>query len=114
MPKIDLNTDENNLVAGHYSQSRGPVLRSDRIELTKVYLKKGEGARTHQHPEEQIVYVLEGRVRVTVGEETYELGPGEASFHPSNVPHSSLCLEDSVGLSFKNLVDPSYPATGQL
>lgn len=114
MGRVNLDGDPDNVVAGHYSQARGPVLRSDNIELTKVYFAKGEGAQTHQHPEEQIIYVLEGKMEFTVGDETHVLGPGEAFFHPSNVPHSARCLEDAVGLSFKNLVDPSYEQTGRL
>jgi len=106
--------DAENLVAGHYSSGRGPVLRSDTIELTKIAFKQGYGAETHQHPEEQVLYVLAGRMRFTCGDETYEVGPGEGSFHPSNVPHSVVALEDTVALSFKNQVAPAYQATGRL
>lgn len=106
--------DADNLVAGHYSTGRGQVLRSDRIEVTKVRFQKGYGAATHQHPEEQVIYLLEGRLRFTCGDETYEVRPGEGSFHASDVPHSVEALEDTVAVSFKNLVDPNYEATGRL
>jgi quercetin dioxygenase-like cupin family protein len=106
--------DAENLVAGHYSTGRGQVLRSDTIELTKIAYKQGFGADTHQHPEEQVLYVLEGCLRFTCGEETYDVRPGEGSFHASNVPHSVVALEDTVALSFKNQVAPNYEATGRL
>lgn len=41
----------------------------------------------HQHPHEQISYVLAGRVEFTVGEETRVLGPGESALIPGNTPH---------------------------
>jgi quercetin dioxygenase-like cupin family protein len=106
--------DEDRLVAEQYSTGRGPVLRSDVMELTKISFKKGYGADLHQHPEEQILYVLEGVFEVTVGDETYEVRPGQASFHPSNVPHRAMAKEDVVALSFKHLVAPNYEKSGDL
>lgn len=106
--------DADNLVAGHYSSGRGPVLRSDAVELTKISFEKGKGAEVHQHPEEQILYVLDGVLEVTVGDESYEVRAGQASFHPSNVPHGAVAKEYTTALSFKNLVAPSYDQTGDL
>lgn len=106
--------DADNLVAGHYSTGRGQVLRSDLMELTKISFEAGKGAEVHQHPEEQILYVLEGVLEVTLGDEVYEVRPGQASFHPSNVPHGAVAKEATTALSFKLLVAPSYDKTGEL
>jgi quercetin dioxygenase-like cupin family protein len=116
MGLVRFDRDKDNVISGSYSDARGPVLRSRHQEVTKVWFPKGEGARPHAHPEEQTFYILEGRLRVTLGdEEPYEVGPGEGSFHPSNVPHQVEALEDTVAISFKNVVDPTqYKATGQL
>jgi quercetin dioxygenase-like cupin family protein len=114
MGLVVLTDDQENIVAGHYSSGKGPVLRSDRIEFTKIAYEKGEGAAFHSHLEEQVLYLLSGRVRINLDGDQYEVGPGEATYHPSNVPHSLEVIEDTVALSFKNLVDPSYESTGQL
>lgn len=53
-------------------------------------------------------------MRMTVGGETYEIGPGEVSYHPSNVLHGALGVEDTVAISFKNIVAQFYPATKEL
>jgi quercetin dioxygenase-like cupin family protein len=83
--------------------------------VTKVFFAKGEGAQQHSHPEEQTLYILEGRLRVRLGDEAYEVGPDQGSFHPGNVPHQVEALEDTVAISFKNVVDPTgYDATGRL
>lgn len=107
-------SDASNLVASHYSTGRGPVLRSESMELTKISFEAGKGAEIHQHPEEQILYVLEGVFEVTLGDDTYEVGPGQASYHPSNVPHGAVAIEAATALSFKCLVDPNYDKTGDL
>ena len=106
--------DADHLVAGHYSTGRGQVLRSNKIEVTKIRFRKGFGAETHQHREEQVLYILEGHMRITCDGETYDVLPGEGTFHASNVPHSAEAIEDTVAVSFKNLVDPNYGATGRL
>jgi hypothetical protein len=53
-------------------------------------------------------------MRMTVGGEIYEIGHGEVSYHPSNVLHGALAVEDTVAISFKNIVAPGYPATKTL
>jgi quercetin dioxygenase-like cupin family protein len=105
--------DADHLVA-QYSTGRGPVLRSEVLELTRISFEPGKGAEMHQHPEEQVLYVLEGVFDVTLGDETYQVGPGQASFHPSNVPHRAVARERATALSFKCLVDPNYDKTGDL
>ena len=114
MPKVIFDADEGNLVAGTFSTGTGPVLRSERLEVTKISFVTGKGAREHAHPEEQFVYVLSGRLRVTCAGASYDVGAGEATFNPADVPHAVMALEDTTALSFKNLVAPSYSATGRL
>lgn len=114
MGLVKLEGHEDNLVTPQYSTARGPVMRSDNLELTKGFYEKGKGADTHAHPEEQIIYVLSGRAAVTLGDEQYEVAPGDVSYHPSNVPHSIVALEDLTVLSIKHLVSPIYEATGRL
>jgi len=114
MGLVTFDQDEDNIVSGEYSQAKGPVLRSERIELTKVFFAKGEGAQPHRHVEEQVMFVVTGRLRVTCDGETYEVGPGQATFNPSNAEHAVEALEDVEGISFKNLVAPMYDKTGDL
>jgi quercetin dioxygenase-like cupin family protein len=114
MTLVKFNKDADNVVSGSYSTGTGPVLRSDNMEVTKIAFEKGKGADIHTHAEEQFMYVLSGRLQVTCEGETYEVGPGEATFNPSNVPHGVMAIEDVVALSFKNQVAPIYEPTGRL
>lgn len=119
MPKVTFEASEDNVLRPEYSSARGPVVRSHKQEVSRVWFDAGKGADPHRHFEEQAFFVLSGRLRVTLGEgedaETYEVGPGEGSFHPSNVLHGVEALEDTEAVSFKNVVDPTqYPETGRL
>jgi quercetin dioxygenase-like cupin family protein len=114
MGKISFDRDDDNSVTPQYSDAKGPVLRSEKIEVTKAMFDVGKGAKTHAHAEEQVFYIVNGRLRVTCDGETYEVGAGEGSFHPSNAEHTVQALEDTVAISFKNLVDPIYEKTGEL
>lgn len=119
MGKVTFEGAEDNVVGMTYSTARGPVMRSERSEVAKVFFEKGKGADRHRHPEEQTFYLISGRLQVTLGEgdaaETYVVEAGQGSFHPSGMWHQVTALEDTVAVSFKDLVDPSgYPETGRL
>jgi quercetin dioxygenase-like cupin family protein len=106
MSLLRFDSDAEVLGSSGYSAGTGRSHRGQGLEVTKISFDKGSGADIHQHSEEQVMYVLSGRLRVTCGDETYEVAPGEATFNPSNVPHGVTALEDVVALSIKHEVAP--------
>lgn len=42
----------------------------------------------HQHPHEQITYILEGKCDFTLGEEMVRMEPGDVILVPPGVPHT--------------------------
>lgn len=92
-------------VTPQHSRAYGELLTGRSIEVGRLRFKKGEGANPHQHPQEQIMYVIEGRLRVTLDGDTTELGPGEAFHATPMLLHNVTALEDSQVLSCKSLVD---------
>jgi quercetin dioxygenase-like cupin family protein len=48
----------------------------------------------HSHPHEQISVMLQGRMRLTVGEEVEEIGPGDMWYAPADVLHGGELLGD--------------------
>ena len=56
----------------------------------------GAEGRPHSHPHVQSTYVESGRFRFAVGDETREVGPGDAFVIPSGAVHGCLCLEPGV------------------
>lgn len=94
----------------HYSWDKMPLekvsplldrrlISGERIMLAHVYLKKGCIVPTHKHDNEQITYILEGKLRFWIGDDekmTIDVGAGEVLTIPSNVIHKAEALEDTL------------------
>ena len=77
---------------------RKTLNHSEQMMLCEFHLDKGALLPNHTHPHEQMSYIVSGRFRYTVGDETREVGPGDTALVPSNVPHSVEVLEDTVAI----------------
>ena len=64
------------------------LLWGDKAVLVEMSVPAGFEAHPHAHDHESFVYVVSGRIRATVGDETRELGPGDAVLHPIGVEHA--------------------------
>jgi quercetin dioxygenase-like cupin family protein len=71
---------------------RGHYAHLDRLTVGEVELKAATVVPLHQHPHEQVTYVLEGRFEFTVGPESTVLGPGMAAIIPGGVMHGGTTL----------------------
>ncbi|MEP6686393.1 MAG: cupin domain-containing protein [Verrucomicrobiota bacterium] len=60
-----------------------------------AHLKAGSVMPAHSHPQEQIVHILEGRMRLIVGGVSHELTTGESFYLASNIPHGVETLEET-------------------
>ena len=50
----------------------------------------------HSHPHDQVGYLVEGHVEMTIDGKKYDLVKGDSYSAPSNVPHGVLTLEPSI------------------
>lgn len=66
----------------------GRLVEGEQLTVGVVELEPSGLVPEHQHANEQAGLVLEGSVRMTVGEESAELGPGGTYRIPSQVPHT--------------------------
>jgi quercetin dioxygenase-like cupin family protein len=66
--------------------------------LARIVLKKGCVVPTHQHPNEQIAYILSGALEFNVAGTVHVVREGEILVIPGGVPHSATALEDTVDL----------------
>ena len=67
--------------------------------LAQIYLAKGCIVPKHSHENEQLTYVLEGRLRFFLGadeSEVVDVAAGEVLHIPPNVPHKAEALEDTL------------------
>lgn len=104
MPFFDLAQVAEELVTPKHSTALGRLVTGEQVEFGILRFKANEGARMHAHPHEQVVYVLKGRLRVTIEDTVRELGPGEGALFPPNVPHQTTMLEDTELVSVKGIV----------
>lgn len=65
----------------------------ERSMVCKMNYEDGNFATEHVHPQEQSGYVISGRFLMTVGNDVYELEPGDSYVVPGSVPHSFKVLE---------------------
>lgn len=61
-----------------------------------AHLDVGSRLPEHRHPQEQITYVIRGRVRMILSGVPRELGAGESLYIPSNIPHGAETIEETV------------------
>lgn len=66
------------------------------LDLFYLYLQPGQGPvrELASHPGEECCTVLSGCLAVTVGGETYELGPGDGIWYLSDQPHTFSVVGD--------------------
>ena len=76
------------------------VFFNDRLTMVLLQIdrpiKPDEKMTCHYHSHDQITYVVEGRLKVQVGEEKKEIGPGGCYVVPSNVHHGIVTLTPKV------------------
>lgn len=66
----------------------------------------------HHHPEEQLVVMLDGSCRFTVGTEELALRAGQSAIAPPHVPHG--CHAGPEGCRFLNILSPRREGEGQI
>ena len=68
---------------------------SERPELMVVAFTFEEGAegKRHNHPHIQSTYVESGRFSFFIGDERFEVGPGDSFVIPSEAFHGCTCLK---------------------
>jgi len=67
--------------------------------VAHVFLDEGAIVPKHRHENEQMTYILEGKLRFWIGEdeqEVVDVGAGELLSIPSNVWHKAEALEDTL------------------
>ena len=65
----------------------GRTVQGANITLAVVELEPNSIVPEHQHPNEQLGVVLTGTMKVRIGGERREIGPGDTYNIPGDVPH---------------------------
>ena len=80
-----------------------------RDTMVQTYLKKGALVPVHTHGAEQMIYVLQGALRVMVAGQALTVREGELLRVPADAPHQTEALDDTFVLTVSESASPSRP-----
>lgn len=84
------------------------LVHGEKTLLAEFRMEAGKSLPNHAHIYEQTGYLVKGRIRLTIGEETFDVGPGDTWSIPGNVPHGAETLEDAVAIEVFSPVREDY------
>lgn len=80
----------------------------DKTLFAEFRMKAGSTLPAHAHVHEQTGYLVEGRIRLTIGDEVFTAEPGDSWCIGSNVDHAAEILVDSVAIEVFSPVREDY------
>jgi len=86
-----------------------PTLRGD-LEVMEMRISPG-GASAEEpmgHPGEECLLVISGRLRFELGEDTFDLGPGDSATYRGEIPHRSVNIGDGELVIISSVTPPSF------
>ncbi len=83
------------------------IVTGEHMHLIRAVYEPGTTYEMHSHPYEQFSLLLSGRLLLTVGDETREIGPGDGWYAPADMPHGGQVLGDEPAV----FLDVYSPAT---
>jgi quercetin dioxygenase-like cupin family protein len=84
------------------------LVYGEKTLFTEFRLEKGSLLPKHAHPHEQTGYLISGRIRLSIGEETFEVEPGDSWCIPGDREHGAEILADSVAIEVFSPVREDY------
>ena len=91
--EIEPSGTEGFFAGGLATPSRG----AGEVSVIRQRQEPGAAAPPHLHDREEVMVQLSGSARVAVGEEVFELSPGDALVVPAGAEHRVEGVGDSVG-----------------
>jgi quercetin dioxygenase-like cupin family protein len=63
------------------------------VSLTLFAFDKGEEISSHSSSGDALVYILDGKAEITIGDEKFQLSKGETIVMPAGIPHALFAAE---------------------
>ena len=73
---------------------------SDEMMCVENVFETGAVGALHSHPHTQISYIVSGRFLFTIGDKTYEVGPGDTLLKREGIVHGCVSIEGGTILDF--------------
>jgi quercetin dioxygenase-like cupin family protein len=78
--------------------SRKTLAHGANTLCTEFRLEGGHLLPMNSHPQEQTGYLISGAMALTIGDETFAVGPGDSWCVPGDVLHGAEIISDSVAI----------------
>ena len=75
---------------------RRTVIAGSKMMQMFVEFRAGGHTPAHSHVHDQVVHVINGRMKFTIAGVPHEVCAGESIYFESNVPHDATAIEDSL------------------
>ncbi|SMB82714.1 Cupin domain-containing protein [Pasteurella testudinis DSM 23072] len=69
---------------------------SENMMAVEVHFEQGAIGAMHNHPHEQLTYVLSGEFEFTIGDKTQTVKAGDVLYKQPNIIHGCRCLQAGV------------------
>lgn len=98
--------------SGYHSPIEGiaqkTLVYGDNTLMTEFRLKKGSILPRHSHIHEQTGYLVSGRIRLQIEDQSFDCGPGDSWCVPGDAIHGADILEDAVAIEVFSPVREDY------
>ena len=84
------------------------LVYGEKTLFTEFRMERNSKLPRHAHVHEQTGYLVKGRVKLTIGHETFEANPGDSWCIPGNVEHGAEILEESIAIEVFSPVREEY------
>jgi len=84
------------------------LVNGDKTLTVEFTLESGRELPLHSHPYEQTGYLVSGRMRLSIGDETFDVEAGDSWAIPCDVEHKAVIIEDAVAVEVFSPVRADY------
>ena len=77
---------------------RRTMATTDEAMLCEFLIERGTEIEPHSHGNDQVGYLVFGRLEITIGADTQVLQPGDSYAVPGGVEHSARALVDCLAI----------------
>jgi quercetin dioxygenase-like cupin family protein len=84
------------------------LVYGEKTLLCEFRIERGKVLPSHSHPHEQTGYLVSGRMRFIIGDERFDVEPGDSWCIRGDVEHAAETFEDSVVVEVFSPVREEY------
>jgi quercetin dioxygenase-like cupin family protein len=84
------------------------ICHGENMNMNEFVLQKNTVLPEHNHPNEQIGYLISGKMKLYIGDTNKTLLPGDSWCIQKNIKHKAEILEDSIALEIFSPLRTDY------